>query len=227
MATRILVIDDDEAIATTVSTYLRTKGYQVDVAHDGQEGLEIAGSGRYAIVITDIYIDRVTGLEILSQAKAARPDVAVILMTARGSMRTTMQAEAGGAFEYLAKPFELRELLNVVERARRAAAGPEAPALEPEDMEQFGDMIGFSPAMVDVYKRIARFAQAEDTVLILGETGVGKEMVARAIHDQSPRASRPFAALDSGAVTGTLWESELFGSLRGAFTGADRDRAGI
>lgn len=223
---RILVIDDDESITTTVSAFLRAKGYTVTVANDGEEALAQVATGRHAIVISDIYIDRVTGLEVLQAAKAGNPDTAVVLMTARGSVRTTIEAEMGGAYEYLAKPFDLRALLEVVERAQAAAAPPPREEAE-EDLAQFGHIVGFAPAMVEVYKKIARSARTEETVLIVGETGVGKELVARAIHDHGSRAKRPFVAVDSGAVPGTLWESEIFGSVRGAFTGADRDRAGV
>ncbi len=222
----ILIIDDDESIASTISTFLRAKGYRTRVVNDGDEALAQASSGEYPIILSDIYIDRVTGLDVLREAKAADVRAAVILMTARGSVRTTIAAEMGGAFEYLAKPFDMRALLAAVERAESHLAQPSA---EPagEDLERFGNMIGFSPPMVEVYKRIARSARSGETVLIVGESGVGKELVARAIHENSPRAGRPFMPVDSGAVPGTLWESEIFGVLRGAFTGADRDRAGV
>jgi DNA-binding NtrC family response regulator len=221
----ILVVDDDESIARTVSRFLQAKGYGVTVALTGEDALEQARSGRFGIVVTDIYIDEVSGLDVLKTARDANPAAAVILMTARGSVRTTVEAEAGGAFEYLAKPFDMGALLAVIERARAAAAPePETPA---EDLEPFGRMLGFSPAMVEVYKHIARFAHSEETVLVTGESGTGKELVARALHDNSARARAPFIPVDCGAVPGTLWESELFGSVRGAFTGADRDRSGV
>ena len=222
----ILIIDDDEAIAETISAFLNARGYRTHVVNDGDEALAQARTGAYPIILSDIYIDRVTGLDVLREAKAADAGAAVILMTARGSVRTTVEAEMGGAFEYLAKPFDMRALLAAVERAEAHLARP--PAEPPgEDLEQFGNMIGFSPPIVEVYKRIARSARSGDTVLIVGESGVGKELVARAIHENSPRAGRPFVPVDSGAVPGALWESEMFGALRGAFTGADRDRAGV
>lgn len=222
----ILVIDDDESITVTVSRFLQAHGYRVAVANDGGDALAEARSGAYPIIISDIYIDQVTGLDILGAAREASRNAAVILMTARGSVRTTVEAEMQGAFEYLAKPFDLSRLLAVIERAEAAAAEPEAASLE-EDLQQFGNIVGFSPPMVEVYKRIARCARSEDAVLIIGETGVGKELVARAIHEHSKRATGPFVAVDSGAVTGSLWESEIFGAVRGAFTGADRDRPGV
>jgi DNA-binding NtrC family response regulator len=222
----ILIIDDDESITATVSRFLRAHGYPVAVANDGADALAEARSGAYPIIISDIYIDQVTGLDILEAAREANRNAAVVLMTARGSVRTTVEAEMQGAFEYLAKPFELSRLLAVIERAEAARTEPEAASLE-EDLQQFGNIVGFSPAMVEVYKRIARCARSEDAVLIIGETGVGKELVARAIHEHSKRATGPFVAVDSGAVTGSLWESEVFGAMRGAFTGADRDRPGV
>ncbi|MDP2999080.1 MAG: sigma-54 dependent transcriptional regulator [Bryobacterales bacterium] len=222
----ILVIDDDEAITATVSSFLTAKGYRVTVANDSEEALDLLDTARFPVVLSDIYIDRLTGLDVLRHAKERDPHTCVILMTARGSVRTTVEAEMGGAFDYVAKPFELRDLLQVIERAERSReAQPEEESQE--DLEQFGGMIGFSPQMIGVYKRIARSARSDETVLLLGESGVGKELVARAIHDHSSRAGKPFVAVDSGAVSGSLWESEVFGALRGAFTGADRDRPGI
>ena len=226
MKAPILVIDDDEAITTTIAVFLKAKGYAVTVVNDGEDALEQARSGSYPVIVSDIYIDRVSGLDVLEQARRANPEAVVILMTARGSVRTTVEAEMGGAFEYLAKPFEMRDLLSTIERAEAHALRIEAEA-PAEDLEQFGNMVGFSPAMVAVYRNIARSAKSDDTVLIVGETGVGKELVAKAIHEHSARAHKPFVPVDSGAVPGTLWESEIFGAVRGAFTGADRDRPGV
>jgi DNA-binding NtrC family response regulator len=169
----------------------------------------------------------VTGLDVLEQAKQAGGNPLVILMTARGSVRTTVEAEIHGAFDYVAKPFEMRTLLAVIERAEAYLAKAEEPPEPGDESEAFGNIVGFSPAMVDVYKKIARSARSEETVLIAGETGVGKELVARAIHDHSARAKGPFVPVDAGAVAASLWESEIFGSTRGAFTGADRDRPGV
>lgn len=222
----ILVIDDDPSITTTLSSFLKAKGHNVAVANDSDDALEVVAAGQHRLILCDIYIDRLTGLDILRAARERDPDTRVILMTARGSIGTTVEAETGGAFDYLAKPLNLKDLLAVIERATRDSA---APAEQPptEDLQEFGGMIGFAPAMVEVYKRIARFAKSDETVLILGESGVGKELVAKAIHDHSKRSEKPFVALDSGAVAGSLWEAEVFGALKGAFTGADRDRPGV
>ncbi|HLG97882.1 MAG TPA: sigma-54 dependent transcriptional regulator [Bryobacteraceae bacterium] len=224
---RILVIDDEESITKTVSSFLRAKGYDVTAINDGEDALDAVSQGTFGIVISDIYVDRVTGLDILERSTRAGGKAAVILMTARGSVRTTVEAEMGGAFDYIAKPFEMRTLLSVVERADAFLSCDESPELEHDQSEAFGNMVGFSPPMVEVYKKIARSAKSDDTVLIVGETGVGKELVAKAIHEHSARSKAPFIPVDSGAVTGSLWESEIFGSLRGAYTGADRDRQGV
>jgi len=222
----ILVIDDDTSITTTISNFLRAKGYSVTVANDSDDALEMIAGNRFPLILSDIYIDRLTGIDILRVARERDPEVCVILMTARGSVSTTVDAEVGGAFDYLAKPFDLKDLLLVIEKGSSSRNVPdEAPSVE--DLQQYGGMIGFAPSMVEVYKRIARSAKSDETVLILGESGVGKELVAKAIHDNSARSKSPFVAVDSGAVAGSLWEAEVFGALKGAYTGADRDRAGI
>jgi DNA-binding NtrC family response regulator len=223
----ILVIDDEESITTNIAAFLKARGYDVTAVNDGEDALQAVHDGRFSIIISDIYIDRVTGLDVLEQAKQTGGNPAVILMTARGSVRTTVEAEAHGAFDYVAKPFEMRTMLAVIERAEAYLARAEEPPEPDDESEAFGNIVGFSPAMVDVYKKIARSAQSEETVLIAGETGVGKELVARAIHDHSARAKGPFVPVDAGAVAASLWESEIFGSTRGAFTGADRDRPGV
>ena len=221
----VLLIDDDEGIAFSIATFLEAKGYPVTVSNSGSEGLRLASEGRFPLVLSDIYIDRVTGLDILKAAKQANSDCAVILITAKGSMSTTAEAEAQGVFDYLAKPLELAHLLEVMERAANSLETEEIPS--PEGSSSDEEIVGVTPAMVDLYKSIARAARSEATVLIRGETGSGKELVARAIHRASAVAQRPFVPVDCAAVPESLWESELFGSTRGAFTSAEKDRAGI
>lgn len=221
----VLLIDDDEGIAFSIATFLEAKGYPVTVTNSGSEGLKLASEGRFPLVLSDIYIDRVTGLDILKAAKQANSDCAVILITAKGSMRTTVEAEAQGVFDYLAKPLELGHLLEVVERAANSLETEESAS--PEDSSPDEEIVGVTPVMIELYKHIARAARSEATVLIRGETGSGKELVARAIHLASPHAKEPFVPVDCAAVPENLWESELFGSIRGAFTSAEKDRAGI
>ena len=220
----VLLVDDDEGITFSISTLLEAKGYPVTVTNSGSEGLRLASEARFPLVLSDIYIDRFTGLDILKAAKQANPACAVILITAKGSMRTTAEAEAQGVFDYLAKPLELSQLLEVVDRAARSLQPEEPVASEAASDEE---MVGVTPVMIDLYKNIARAARSADTVLIRGETGSGKELVARAIHVASSGAQQPFVPVDCAAVPENLWESELFGSIRGAFTSAEKDRAGI
>lgn len=220
----VLLIDDDEGITYSIATYLEAKGYPVTVTNSGEEGLRLATGAQFSLLVADIYIDRVTGLDILKAAKQAGSNCAVILMTAKGSVRTTVEAEAEGVFDYLPKPIDLAHLLQVLERAEKSLE----PAKEqPPDIASDGEMVGVAPVMVELYKSIARAARSDATALIRGETGSGKELVARAIHTASARAQQPFVPVDCAAIPENLWESELFGASKGAFTSAEKDRAGI
>jgi DNA-binding NtrC family response regulator len=220
----VLLIDDDEGITFSIATYLEAKGYAVTVTNSGEEGLRLASTAQFALILADIYIDRVTGLDILKAAKQARSNCAVILMTAKGSVRTTVEAEAGGVFDYLPKPIDLRHLLEVLERA---AKSPQPEESQNPDTTADGEMVGVAPVMVELYKNIARAGRSDATALIRGETGSGKELVARAIHAASARAQQPFVPVDCAAIPENLWESELFGASKGAYTSAEKDRAGI
>jgi DNA-binding NtrC family response regulator len=220
----VLVVDDDEGITVSIATFLEAKGYPVTASNSGAEGLRLASDGRFPLILADIYIDRVTGIDILKAAKRAQTISAVILMTAKGSVRTTVEAEAAGVFDYLPKPIELPHLLEVLERAAQSLQPEQVQASEVAVEEE---IVGATPVMVELYKSIARAARSEATVLIRGETGSGKELVARAVHAASARARQPFVAVDCAAIPENLWESELFGSTRGAFTSAEKDRAGI
>jgi DNA-binding NtrC family response regulator len=226
----LLVVEDDGSVRNTVVTFLELEGYTVDAVSSTREALERLKCESYGIVISDIYLDEKTGLDVLRSARATNPNCAVILMTGRGTIETVMKATEGGAFDYIAKPFELDRLLETVKRAEmsQASAGDddEDGDVEAEELPPT-EMIASSPAMVEIYKTIAVVAAKDTTVLIQGETGTGKELIARMIHKYSPRASQPFIAVDCGAVTPTLIESELFGAVRGAYTGADRDRIGV
>ena len=225
---RLLVVEDDTAVRTTIVTFLELEGYQVDAVASTREALERLAEQAYPIVISDIYLDERTGLDVLEAARRRDPSCAVILMTARGTMETVMAATRGGAFDYIAKPFELERMLDTVKRAEKARAARSEQPEEPEaDEPPESQMIGSSPQMVEIYKVISRVAPTDATVLIEGETGTGKELVARLIHAQSPRAGQPFVAVDCASIAPSLLESELFGALRGAYTGADRDRVGV
>ncbi|MCC6857115.1 MAG: sigma-54-dependent Fis family transcriptional regulator [Bryobacterales bacterium] len=222
---RLLVVEDDAGVRMTLTTFLELEGYQVDAVASTEEALNRLNSSVYPIVISDIYLDHRTGLDVLEAARQKNPKCAVILMTARGTMETVMAATRGGAFDYIAKPFELDRILETVKRAE-AARGEQEDEVEPEELPE-SEMIGSSPAMIEIYKTACRVAPTDATVMVEGETGTGKELVARMIHRFSPRAAMPFIPVDCGSIAPTLLESELFGVLKGAYTGADRDRAGL
>ena len=222
---KLLLVEDDPSLQFTILTALEEKGYAVDAVSTTGEAIERLSDGAYPIVISDIYVDERTGLDVLDAAKRNDPNCSVILMTGRGTIETVMAATRGGAFDYIAKPFDLDVMLDAIERAEALREGGGKEAVEEEMPET--EMIGFSPSMVEIYKTVARAAPTDATVVIEGETGTGKEMVARMIHRGSRRANAPFVAVDCASITPSLMESELFGAMRGAFTGADRDRAGV
>ena len=224
---RLLVVEDDSSVRSTITTFLELEGYAVDAVSSTQEAIERLRNDAYPIVISDIYLDERTGLDVLATARQKNPKCAVILMTGRGTMETVMKATQGGAFDYIAKPFELDRMLDTVKRAEAAVSQhDEEKESEIEDLPE-SEMIGSSPTMIEIYKTISLVAPTNATVLIEGETGTGKEMIARMIHNNSQRSPHPFVPVDCGSIAPSLIESELFGTLRGAYTGADRDRMGI
>ncbi len=222
---RLLIVEDDSSVRTTIVTFLELEGYEVDAVPSTQQAIERLNETDYPVVITDVYIDQRTGLDVLHAAKESNPACCVILMSARGTMETVMAATRGGAFDYIAKPFELDRILETVKRAEASLEAQEDEA-EPEELPE-SEMIGSSAGMLEIYKTVSLVAPKDATVLIEGETGTGKELVARMIHRYSGRAGGPFVAVDCGSIASNLLESELFGSLRGSFTGADRDRTGL
>ena len=222
---KILLVEDDPALQFTILTALEEKGYAVDGVSTTAEAIERLGSDAYPIVVSDIYIDEHTGLDILDAAKRKDPLCSVILMTGRGTVETVMAATRGGAFDYIAKPFEFDVLFDAIERAE-AARSDQGHEAEEEDLPET-EMIGSSPGMVEIYKTVSRAAPTDASVIVEGETGTGKELVARMIHRFSRRASQPFVPVDCSSIAPSLLESELFGAMRGAFTGADRDRVGV
>ena len=223
---KLLLVEDDAALQFTIQTALEEKGYDVKAVSTTEEAMVCLQDEAFPIVISDIYIDEHTGLDVLNAAKRKDPLCSVILMTGRATIETVRAASRGGAFDYIAKPFELDTMLQAIERAEASRSGQEKEAEEEEELPET-DLIGISPAMVEIYKIIDSVAETDATVIIEGETGTGKEMVARQIHKLSRRASQPFVAVDCGSIASSLLESELFGALRGAFTGSDRDRVGV
>jgi DNA-binding NtrC family response regulator len=222
---KVLLVEDDPALQFTIQTALEAKGYEVDAASSTGDALDRLQAASYPLVVSDIYIDERTGLDVLNAARRRDPLCSVILMTGRGTVETVMAATQGGAFDYIAKPFELDVLMDALERAEAARNDREREAVEEELPES--QMIGSSAAMVEIYKTVSRVAPTDATVIIEGETGTGKELVARMIHRLGPRANQPFVPVDCASIAPTLLESELFGAMRGAYTGADRDRIGV
>jgi len=224
---KLLIVEDDQSVRTTMVTCLELEGYSVEAVASTREALERLEKQSYPIVISDIYLDERTGLDVLRSARRQNPDCAVILMTGRGSMETVMAATAGGAFEYLAKPFEMSHMVDTIRRAEKSLGEPDDDEAASIDDLPETEMIGSSPRMIDIYKTLSKVAPTDATVLIEGETGTGKELIARMIHANSKRSQQAFVPVDCGAIAPSLLESELFGTLKGAYTGADRDRMGV
>lgn len=225
MSDPILLVEDDSSVRTTILTFLELEGFEIEAVANTHDALARLANRHYPLVISDIYIDDRTGIDVLMAARKQNHNCPVILMTARGSMETVMAATQNGAFDYLAKPFDLDILLEAVRRALDSGDNGDEEA-EPEDLPET-EMIGSSPGMVEIYKTVSRVAPTDATVVIEGETGSGKELVARMIHRFSKRAANAFVPVDCTSIPSALIESELFGAMKGAFTGADRDRIGV
>jgi two-component system, NtrC family, response regulator HydG len=230
MAEKILVVDDQRNMRTTLAIMLRNAGYEVDEAADGQEGAERGSSGEYDLVITDLRMGAESGIHVLRSVKKSFGLTEVIVMTAYGTVESAVEAMRLGAHDYIQKPFTEEELLMKVERAmakRRLAGEVQLLATEFKERYKFENIIGRSSPIRAVLGRILRVAPTDATVLITGESGTGKELVARALHANSKRAGKPFMPINCAAITETLLESELFGHARGAFTGAVAARKGL
>jgi two-component system response regulator AtoC len=227
---RILIVDDDEASCELFAEVLEREGYRVDQVQTGADALARLREKLHDLLLVDVRMPGMTGLEVTRAVRKEYPCLPILVMTAFGSMETAVEAIHEGAFDFISKPMNFEELKKTVARALaqpKLQASRREGSEELEEGDQFGAVIGRSSAMVEVYKTIARVAPAKSTVLILGESGTGKELIARAIHEHSSRAAQPFVAVDCGALTETLLESELFGHVRGAFTGAVSNKKGV
>jgi two-component system response regulator AtoC len=227
---KILVTDDDRSALDSLSEVLEREGYAVLRAESGAEALQLLSSESPDLVLTDLRMREIDGMKVLEAAQSSQKDLPVIVMTGFASMETTIDAIRGGAADYLSKPFKLDQVRAVVRRALEQASLRREnrklrTAVDERHTEQ--GMIGRSPEMVEVYKLIARVAPLPTTVLIQGESGTGKEMVARLIHDTSSRSTGPFKTVNCGALPESLLESELFGYVKGAFTGAAGNKVGM
>jgi len=227
----ILVVDDDAATRDLLHEVLSAEGYRVVTSASGEDALEIGRRESFEVIISDMRLGpHLSGMDVLRAYKSVQPESEVILITAFGSMETAIEAVKAGAFDYLSKPFKLNEVLLVVERAlenRSLVAENRNLKRQLGTQAQMRSLVGRSPAMLEVYKKIAMVADSRSVVLITGESGTGKELVARAIHYNSARAKERFMAVNCGALTESLLETELFGHVRGSFTGAFENKRGI
>ena len=222
----VLVADDDRAIRTVLTQALGRNGYQVRATGHALTLWRWVEEGEGDLVITDVMMPDDNGLELLPRMKRIRPDLRVVVMSAQSTLMTAVKAAQRGAFEYLPKPFDLNELLAVVDRALAVPAPIADVEAEPRDGEEKLPLIGRSPAMQEIYRTIARLTTTDLTVMVNGESGTGKELVARALHDYGRRRNGPFVAINMAAIPRELIESELFGHERGSFTGAHRRSLG-
>ncbi len=227
---RILVVDDEEGMREFLGILLQKEGYRVQTAQSGQEALVRLGKERFDLVITDLKMPKMSGIELLNRIKEKDPDVGVVLITAYASTETAVDAMKGGAFDYIAKPFDVEEMKEVVrgalkKRLKEGAGRQRAGVLK--ERSRFGEILGLSPAMQRIFELIPRVAPTPTNVLITGESGTGKELVALAIHDHSQRKDGPIVTINCGGIPDNLLESELFGYQKGAFTGATANKPGL
>ena len=221
----ILVADDDAAIRTVLNQALSRVGHEVRVTSNAATLWRWIAAGEGDLVISDVVMPDENAFDMLPRIKKARPDLPVIVMSAQNTFMTAIRASERGAYEYLPKPFDLTELLNIVNRALSEPKRPEAAGHGEEQLEQM-PLVGRSAAMQDIYRMLARMMQTDLTVMISGESGTGKELVARALHDYGRRRHGPFVAINMAAIPRDLIESELFGHEKGAFTGAQNRSTG-
>jgi DNA-binding NtrC family response regulator len=221
---RVLIADDERGARLALEVPLRLGGYKVAAVASGREAIELGRRERFDVVLTDVFMPDVGGLDVIREFRQFSPETKVIAMTAQGSLEIALEAIQEGAVDFIAKPFAIEQVLAVVERA----AGQSQITIDETEAQLSGSgLIGHSPQMVRVYKLIAYAARTDTTVLVEGESGTGKELVARSIHKHSRRAERLFTAINCSALTETLLESELFGYAKGSFTGAGADRPGL
>ncbi len=227
----VLVVDDDDMVRRLVVRILTQRGYRVDSANNGPSALELLLTLDPDVALVDVQMPGMTGLELMPRLKAIRPGLEVVVMTGFGEISVAVDAVQAGAYQFLTKPFNANEtvVLTIEKAAQHRRLADRARRLEERlaTADRFGEIVGNAPKMRTVFRMITDVAATTSTVLVLGESGTGKELVARAIHDRSLRSEKAFVAVNCGAIPPEMVESELFGHVRGAFTGAHAPRAGL
>jgi len=227
---KILVVDDEQSLREVLSIMLKRAGYAVTSAADGEEAVELLQKEIFDLVITDLRMPKVDGMEVLKAVKSASPETVVLIITAFASADSAVEAMKQGAYDYLTKPFQVDEVQLIIRNAlekRRLTTENMLLKREMASQSSFAQLVGQSEAMQKVFEVVRKVADSKSNVLICGESGTGKELVARAIHYNSARSALPFVAVNCSAVPETLLESELFGHMKGSFTGAIANKAGL
>ena len=226
----ILVVDDDLSMRELLEFLLGREGYRVTLADTGKKGIAMLDKGPYELILCDIKLGDMTGLDVLRAAKKRDPDATVIMISAFATTETAVEAMNEGAYDYVPKPFDNEELLATIAKSLKLKTVEREKASIEDELKKnmhFGRIVGNSPGMLHIYKMIKQVAPTRTNVLITGESGTGKELIARAIHEQSDRAEKEFVVINCGGIPETLMESELFGHKKGSFTGATADKKGL
>ncbi len=227
---KILVVDDEESLREFLEIMLKREGYDVATAADGEQAIKLLEKKSFDLIITDLQMPKVHGMEVLSKAKEIDPDSVVIVITAFGSTESAVEAMKLGAYDYITKPFKIDEIKLIIRKAlEKRTLFIENIYLKKElgSKYHFGNLIGSAPSMIKIYDLIQRVSQTRTNILITGESGTGKELVAKAIHYNGPLKDKPFVTVNCGAIPENLIESELFGHKKGSFTGAISDKLGL
>ncbi len=226
----ILVVDDELSMRELLEFMLGKEGYRVACAENGHRAVAMVGKEHFDLLLCDIRLGDISGLEVLRACKQAQPNTVVIMISAYASTETAVEAMNAGAFDYVPKPFDKDELVEAIAKALRLRTVEQEKEILDDELKKsmhFGMIVGSSPPMQHIYKMIVQVSKTKSNVLVTGESGTGKELIARAIHQESDRRDQPFVAINCGGIPETLMESELFGHKKGAFTGATQDKRGL
>ncbi|HLA50964.1 MAG TPA: sigma-54 dependent transcriptional regulator, partial [Thermodesulfobacteriota bacterium] len=230
MKEKILIVDDEKGIRDFLEIMLKKEGYRVSSAPGGEEAMRLFNNSSYDLVISDVRMKGMGGVELLKSIKEINPETVVLMITAYASVDTAIDAMKAGAYDYITKPFKIDEVKHIIRNAldkKRLETENILLKRELKTKHAFGNLIGTSPKMLEIYEIIKRVADTKTNILLTGESGTGKELVARAIHYEGVRKDKPFVPINCGAIPENLLESELFGYQKGAFTGAAANKSGL